>query len=63
MMTRQSMARAALRNSVGLVAASVSLCVGMAARAAQQPAPNLTKEDLAQDNTLFLTFARSCDVG
>jgi metallo-beta-lactamase class B len=59
MVTRCSNPATCFRRLAGLVtAASLAVCVALALPAAQQVPPNLTKEDLAKDNKLFITLAR-----
>ena len=54
-----SFSRTILRRAAGLVAgAAVVVCTAAPPPAAQQLPPNLTKDDLAKDNKLFLTVAR-----
>jgi hypothetical protein len=58
MVTRPSIPRTAWQRIFGLLAAAaVGLCVAVPPPAAQQ-VPNPTKEDLANDNKLFITLAR-----
>jgi metallo-beta-lactamase class B len=53
------MRRPFFRRAAGLVsAAAVVMCTAVVPQAAQQLPANLTKEDLAKDNNLFLTLAR-----